>query len=176
MMTACDLSAITKPWEVQSQASPIALLVCHTPVTLSHACDLSAIIKPWEVQSGKPHSISCHTPVCHHQTLGSADSGKSQGISFLDTHQALPRSHGKPHSDLWQPRSPILIFTNSNGSAGHWKHRRLWKENGGGWKWGTEFLIIGYKMFMWNSPGMVIQTCNPTAHEEAEAGGYRIQW
>lgn len=124
MMTACDLSAITKPWEVQSQASPIALLVCHTRVTLSHACDLSAIIKPWEVQSGKPHSISCHTPVCH-QTLGSADSGKSQGISSLDTHQALPRSRGKPHSDLWQPRSPILIFTNSNRSAGHWKHRKL---------------------------------------------------
>lgn len=23
MMTACDLSAITKPWEVQSQASPV---------------------------------------------------------------------------------------------------------------------------------------------------------
>jgi hypothetical protein len=30
MMTACDLSAITKPWEVQSQASPAVFLSCHT--------------------------------------------------------------------------------------------------------------------------------------------------
>lgn len=40
MMTACDLSAITKPWEVQSQASTVMFSF------LSHSQELSrALVK-----------------------------------------------------------------------------------------------------------------------------------
>lgn len=38
MMTACDLSAITKPWEVQRQASPVmfSLLLHSQALPRSH--------------------------------------------------------------------------------------------------------------------------------------------
>lgn len=37
MMTACDLSAITKPWEVQSQASIFPFLSCPQARSRAHA-------------------------------------------------------------------------------------------------------------------------------------------
>lgn len=128
MMTACDLSAITKPWEVQSQASPRAFLF------LTHIRPCLNSMKNHTVISGNPGVLFWFL-----QTV----TGQQQIIG------SCPRTR---------------------------KIQRLWKENGGGWKWGTEFLIIDYKMFMRNSPGVIIQTCNLIAHEEVEARGYRIQW
>ncbi|XP_014388954.1 PREDICTED: rod cGMP-specific 3',5'-cyclic phosphodiesterase subunit beta [Myotis brandtii] len=64
MTTACDLSAITKPWEIQSKVShrlgrrlPGGVSLDPPPAPSAHrammmtACDLSAITKPWEIQS-----------------------------------------------------------------------------------------------------------------------------
>ncbi|MGH0117312.1 UNVERIFIED_CONTAM: hypothetical protein FKN15_013835 [Acipenser sinensis] len=73
MMTGCDLSAITKPWEVQSKSLnifqnlqkrqfetvvhlfEIAIiatdLALYFKAMMMTGCDLSAITKPWEVQS-----------------------------------------------------------------------------------------------------------------------------
>lgn len=43
MMTACDLSAITKPWEVQSQASPVIFVSCLSQVPSWVMCQ-----SPWK--------------------------------------------------------------------------------------------------------------------------------